>query len=191
MASASTARRRLLQGAGVSFDIDPAHLDEDAIKVSQRTSGGTATDAALALAEAKALAISARHNGAVVLGADQMLACDGVWYDKPINRDAAKDQLRALRGHTHQLISAVVAVRDSTVLWRHSDTAQLTMLDFDDRFLDDYIAACGDDVLGSVGVYHLEGRGAQLFSRVDGDYFTILGLPLLAVLAFLRTENLL
>lgn len=143
------------------------------------------------MAEAKALAVAARHPGATVLGADQLLACDGVWFDKPADRAGAAATLRRLGGRTHKLISAVVAVRGGAVAWRHAATAQLTMRALDDDAIDAYLDACGAAVLGAVGAYHLEGRGAQLFSRIEGDYFTILGLPLLPVLAFLRAENLL
>lgn len=173
------------------FVVDPASVDEDALKTEARRTGLTATDTALTLAEAKAVAVAARHAGSTVLGADQMLACDGVWFDKPADRAGAARQLKALRGHTHKLISAVVAVRDGSVVWRFAAAAHLTMRAFDDDFLDAYLDACGDAVLGSVGAYQLEGRGAQLFDRVEGDYFTVLGLPLLDVLAFLRRANLL
>lgn len=191
LASASTARARLLENAGVPFTIDPAHVDEDAIKTQARGEGLTATDTALALSDAKALAVSAGQPNRWVLGADQMLACDGVWYDKPSGRAGAARQLMALRGRTHKLISAVSVATDGAVVWRLARAAHLTMRRFDNRFLETYLDACGETVLGSVGAYHLEGRGAQLFDHIDGDYFTILGLPLLDVLAFLRTRNLL
>lgn len=173
------------------FAVDPAGVDEAALKAALAAAGTRSCDAALALAEAKAQNVAGRHLGATVLGADQLLACDGVWYDKPAGRADAAATLRRLRGRTHKLISAAAAVRQGRVVWRHVATAQLTMRAFDDAFIERYLDACGDGVLGAVGAYHLEGRGAQLFERIEGDYFTVLGLPLLPVLAFLRGENLL
>ena len=130
-----------------------------------------------------------RHPGALVIGADQMLDCEGVWFDKPTGRDGAREQLKALRGRTHRLVSCAVIVRDGERIWHQIDRARLTMRNFSDAFLDEYLDSAGDDVLHSVGAYQLEGLGAQLFHRVDGDFFTILGLPLLPVLGFLRVHG--
>jgi septum formation protein len=191
LASASPARVRLLTDAGVSFIADPAAIDEGRVKDRVRADGDTAEDAALALAEAKALAVAERHPAALVLGADQMLVCDGRWFDKPAGRAGAVEHLKALRGRTHTLISAVAAVEGGRVVWRTAGAAHLTMRVFDDAYIETYLDQCGAAVLRSVGAYHLEGLGAQLFERVDGDFFTVLGLPLLDVLAFLRGRNLL
>ena len=189
LASASAARLALLRGAGVDVEAEPAAIDESEIKQALRSEGADAT--AAALAELKALRISPRHPGRLVLGADQMLVCDGQWLDKPADGDAARRQLTQLRGKTHELISAAVAVRDGRRIWHGIDRARLTMRPFTDAFLTDYLGAVGDAALQSVGGYQLEGLGAQLFDRVDGDYFTILGLPLLPVLGYLRGAGLL
>ena len=188
LASASSARRAMLEQAGVTFTVDVAAVDEDALKQALRQETKNPARAAEALAELKAVRVSARHPGALVIGADQMLDHDGVWFDKPGSRDEARHQLGLLRHRTHRLTSAVVAVRDGRRLWYHTDQARLTMRNFSDTFLDSYLAQAGDAVLGSVGGYQLEGLGAQLFLTVEGDFFTILGLPLLPLLDFLR-EN--
>jgi septum formation protein len=120
-----------------------------------------------------------------------MLECDGIWFDKPADLAAARAQLRALRGRAHHLVSAAVLVKDGQRIWHHVDRAELVMRDFSDSFLDDYLSKVGDDVLNSVGAYHLEGLGAQLMSRVRGDFFTVLGLPLLPALAILRSHGML
>ena len=140
------------------------------------------------LAELKAVRVSTRRPGALVIGADQMLDCDGAWFDKPADRDAARAQLLALRHKTHRLTSSVVAVRDGRRVWHHTESAKLTMRNFSEGFLDRYLEQAGAAVLSSVGAYQLEGLGAQLFLQVEGDFFTILGLPLLALMDFLR-EN--
>ena len=191
LASASRARVAMLERAGVSVIGDPAGIDEEAIKHDCRTAGATVEVTADLLAERKAHAVSLRHPGALVLGADQMLECDGVWLDKPEDRAHALAHLAILRGRTHRLVSAAVVVRDGTRLWECVDSATLTMRPFGDGFLHQYLDSAGDDVLHSVGVYHLEGLGAQLFERVEGDFFTILGLPLLPVLGFLRAQGVL
>ncbi len=189
LASASTARRNLLLRAGVAVAIEPAHLDEAAIKASFRREGAPAADCAMALAEAKALAVARRYAGALVIGADQLLVCDGAWFDKPRDLAEAGAQLLALRGKTHELVTALAVVREDAVIWRAIERPRLTMRAFTPRFLDDYVAEVGDEVLGSVGAYQLEGRGAQLFARIEGDYFAILGLPLLPLLHFLRGQG--
>ncbi|MGE5517604.1 MAG: Maf family protein [Bacteroidota bacterium] len=188
LASGSATRRALLESAGVSFVVDTSPVDEQAVKDAMRVETDNPARVAEVLAELKATRVSARHSGAIVLGADQMLECERVWFDKPADRAAARAQLLALRDKTHRLVSSVVAVRDGQRLWQHSEAAKLTMRRFSDAFLDAYLDQAGDAVLSSVGAYQLEGLGAQLFMAVDGDHFTILGLPLLAVLDFLR-EN--
>ncbi|HYM33522.1 MAG TPA: Maf family protein [Candidatus Cybelea sp.] len=189
LASTSPTRRRLLEQAGVACSVEPPGIDEAAIKQALLNAETAADDAALALAEAKALAVSRRRPGWRVIGADQLLACEGRWFDKPAGRDGAKAQLRALRGRTHVLHSAVCAARDGTIAWRHVERAHMTMRDCSDRYLDDYLNAAGAAVCQSVGAYQLEGLGAQLFERVEGDYFAILGLPLLPLLAYLRRDG--
>tara|TARA_B100000676_G_scaffold54959_1_gene54060 strand:- start:362 stop:961 length:600 start_codon:yes stop_codon:yes gene_type:complete len=185
LASASQSRCALLCNAGIEVIRDPAAIDEDSVKESFRNRDEPASQTAMALAELKAQRVSKRHKDALVIGADQMLQCGGIWFDKPADLDHARGHLIALRGKTHELLSAVCVVRDGEVLWRHLESAQLTMRPFSDAFIDEYLAAAGDAVCASVGAYQLEGRGAQLFSRIEGDYFTILGLPLLPLLGFL------
>jgi septum formation protein len=191
LASASPARLRLLTAAGISAEAVPAGIDETAIKQAMLAESAPARDIADKLAELKALRVGARHPGRLVLGADQVLVADGRLFDKPPDRTAARAQLLALRGRTHQLLSAAVVAMDGRPVWRHVGTARLTMRRFPDRFLDDYLDRVGDLALASVGCYHLEGLGAQLFARVEGDYFSVLGLPLLELLGFLRTTEVL
>ena len=181
----------MLRDAGVTVVADPAALDEGEVKASLKADGAAARDVAETLAELKAMGVSRRHPGALVVGADQMLQCGEVWFDKPPDLDHARAQLMALRGKTHELISSAVGVRDGARLWHHTDSARLTMRPFSDSFLDTYLGMCGSEILGSVGAYRLEGAGAQLFHRVEGDYFTILGLPLLPLLDWLRALGIL
>lgn len=188
LASGSATRRAMLEQAGVTFMVDTAPVDEQAVKDAMRIETDNPARVAEVLAELKATRVAARHPGTIVIGADQMLDCERVWFDKPMDRAAARAQLCRLRDKTHRLVSAVVAVRDGQKLWHHTEQAQLSMRRFSDAFLDHYLDRAGDAVLSSVGAYQLEGLGAQLFLAVDGDHFTILGLPLLAVLDFLR-EN--
>jgi nucleoside triphosphate pyrophosphatase len=189
LASGSAVRARLLSEAGVAFGRVVAAIDEDELKTTLKAEGATATMAAETLAELKAQRVSRRHPDALVIGADQILECDGQWFDKPADLTAARASLVKLRGRSHVLRAAVSVVRGGDRLWHHNEHATLLMRNFGDGFLDAYLAAVGDAVLTSVGAYQLEGLGAQLFARIDGDYFTVLGLPLLPLLDFLRNHG--
>ena len=189
LASASDVRSRILERVGINHVRDPAGLDESAIK-SQNRDKDPGVVAGL-LARAKAAHVSERHPGALVIGADQILDLDGEWFDKPKTPGEAEVHLRKLRGSAHTLVSAISAVRDGRPLWQHVDKARLVMRPFGDDFLAAYLIQAGPDIMGSVGAYRLEGPGAQLFSEIKGDYFTVLGLPLLPLLAFLRREGIL
>jgi len=191
LASASASRATMLRHAGLDFDIRPARVDEDEIKLSLKADGASLRDTATALAELKAHRISAAEPADFIIAADSMVACDGRWYDKPRDIDEARAHLQSLRGKTHELVSAVALARGGSVIWRHAETAKLTMRDFSDAFLDAYLAQAGEAVLSCVGCYQLEGLGAQLFSRIQGDHFTILGLPLLPLLDILRENKVL
>jgi septum formation protein len=191
LASASTARAAMLAAAGVDVETAPARIDETAIKQAMLAAGASPRDLADKLAELKALRISARRPGRLVLGADQVLVDDGRILDKAQSRTQARAQLLALRGRAHRLLSAAVVALDGQPIWRHVGAARLTMRPFSEVFLDGYLDSIGDLALASVGCYHLEGLGAQLFARVEGDYFTVLGLPLLELLGFLRAREVL
>jgi len=191
LASTSTARAQMLRAAGVEIEIIPARVDEGELKLSLKQQEADPETAAIALAELKALQVSRSRPGRLVLGADQMLDCNGAWFDKPESRAAAKAQLQALRGTTHRLTSAAVLARDGQRIWHNAAAARLTMRAFTDPFLEGYLDQAGGAVLSSVGAYQLEGLGAQVFQKIDGDFFTILGLPLLAVLDILREQNVL
>lgn len=191
LASASVTRAAMLRNAGLDFRVLPARVDEDEIKYGLKAEGANIRDAATALAELKAHRISHAEPQDFVVAADSMLACDGRWYDKPQTMDEAREHLQRLRGKTHELVSAVVLARGGSVIWRHVDAAKMTMRNFSDGFLDAYLAQAGDAVLSSVGCYQLEGLGAQLFAKIQGDHFTILGLPLLPLLDILRENKVL
>tara|TARA_R110002020_G_scaffold47752_12_gene136139 strand:+ start:3134 stop:3727 length:594 start_codon:yes stop_codon:yes gene_type:complete len=185
LASASPFRKALLSNAGLAFDVEPAQIDERAVE--QALDGMDAEDIALILAEAKAQEVSGRSPGALVIGSDQTLSLGGEVLHKPADMEEARRRLLALSGRTHELNSAVVLARDGEILWRHASIARLTMRDLDPGFIGRHLSSAGDRALSSVGAYQLEGEGIQLFDRVEGDYFTIIGLPLLPLLAELRT----
>ena len=191
LASASASRRALLAGAGLRFDVQPASIDESAVKQSARTDGLLATDAAIILADMKAERVSLRHPEALVIGADQILVCEDTWYDKPSDPAEARRHLRELRGKTHVLATAVVCHAAGRSIWQHETQPRLTMRRFSDTFLDAYLAAEGDAVTTTVGAYRLEGTGIHLFEKIDGAHDAILGLPLLPLLRFLRDHGLL
>jgi septum formation protein len=191
LASASAARVALLRAAGVEFDIKPASIDEANFKQEVRAKGWTAAEAAGGLAIAKAMWVSDSLPGALVIGADQLLAAEDEWFDKPRDVAEARAQLLRLRGRTHVLATAVCVAQDGDPVWQTVSTPEMTMRQFSDGFLAAYIAAEGDALLGSVGAYRLEGRGVQLFSRINGDHFAVLGLPLIELLGFLRQRGVL
>jgi len=188
LASRSDIRGKILAAAGLRFEIRPANVDERAIEAAAKPEDAYA--GARILAHAKAQAVSANMPGRPVLGADQTLARGAQRFTKPKDRTDALAQLRALRGRTHELHSALALVVDGELLFQCVETARLSMRNVSDRFIDDYLDMVGDLALGSVGAYQLEGIGVHLFERIEGDYFTILGLPLLPLLAYLRNAGL-
>jgi septum formation protein len=187
LASASPFRRRMLEAAGLSFRTTPADVDEADIR--QRLATSSPVRIAETLAQAKAASVSAAQPDALVIGADQVLAFDNQVFGKPNDVYEARAHLRQLRGHTHDLHSAVALAEAGETLWSHTETAHLTMRAFSDAFLDRYLAEMGPRAGQTVGAYEIEGRGIQLFERIEGDTFTIIGLPLLALLAELRARG--
>lgn len=186
LASASPFRKAMLAKAGVEVEALAADLDERAIEAPLEGSGASPEDVALVLAEAKALNVSERRPGALVLGCDQTLALGDRIFHKPRDMEGARRHLLALSGRTHQLNSAAVLARDGETLWRHVGTASLTMRELEPDFIGRHLSRVGEAALTSVGAYQIESEGIQLFERIEGDHFTIVGLPLLAVLAALR-----
>ncbi len=186
LASASSARQRLLKNAGVQYVVDVADVDEAQIKSSGYDNPQELSER---LAQTKALTVSARHPGDLVIGADQVLALGNAVFDKPGSIDRVSTQLIKLRAQEHTLVSSVAVAQDNRILWTNTDQAHMKMRDFSDSFIEEYVKRVGDQVSLSVGAYHLEGLGAQLFDHVDGDYFTVLGLPLIPLLNFLRAQG--
>lgn len=189
LASGSSARRRILENAGLDFEVEVADVDETLLKQEGQQKNWSADDVALRLAEAKALAL--QKPDTVVIGADQMLSCEGQWYDKPEGLAGARQQLRQLRGKPHILHTAVVLCWNGQVLWRHIARPKLSMRVFSDAFIEHYLQREGEACLGCVGAYRLEGPGIQLFAHIEGDAFAIQGLPLLPLIAALRTLKVL
>ncbi len=185
LASGSAIRREIMEGAGLEFEVVVKPVDEAAIKAAMLADGARPRDIADALAEAKALRVSRQQPG-LVIGADQVMVMNGTLFDKPTSVDQARERLKAMRGQRHELVGSVVVARDGAPVWRHVSETKLWMRDFSDGFLDDYLAREGDLVTKSVGAYRFEGPGAHLFERVEGDFFSILGLSLLPLLQYLR-----
>jgi septum formation protein len=192
LASTSRARREMLAAAGVPFTVEAADVDEPAIRKTLLAAESAATPPQLAdaLARAKAEDVSQRHKGSLVIGGDQVLALGTELLTKAKDEATARATLKKLRGKTHELHSAVALAADGKVLWTHTGTARLKMRDFSDAFLEEYLTRAGDRIGQSVGAYELEGLGVQLFDKIEGDYFTILGLPLLPLLAELRAQGM-
>ncbi|MDR9484709.1 MULTISPECIES: Maf family protein [Sediminimonas] len=189
LASGSVIRRQLLENAGVAFDVQKPRVDEVALKAAMRTDQAKPRDIADALAEAKARRISAKMPHALVIGCDQVLQLGDDILSKPDTMETAKDQLLALRGRQHTLLSAVVIYDDAAPVWRHVGQVRLHMRDFSDSFLDEYLDRNWPAVQSSVGAYQIEGEGIRLFSKIEGDYFTVLGLPLLEVVMYLTQRG--
>lgn len=189
LASASTSRAHILRAAGVPHEIEPANLDEAEVKLSLARKGAPPPAVAETLAALKAQHVSRRHRGALVIGADQVLECEGQLFDKPADLDQARAHLMTLRGRRHTLMAGVSLVCNGDVIWRDNDQAHLEMRDLSDDFIERYIEQMGDPICESVGAYKLEGLGAQLFSAIEGDFFSILGLPLLPLLGVLRDHG--
>ena len=186
LASGSPFRKKMLADAGLAFDVDRPEIDERAVEAAVSGSGVAPEDLAVILAEAKALDVSARRPDALVIGCDQTLSVGDEVLHKPVDMEAARRRLLALSGNTHQLNSAVVIAKGGDVLWRHVAVARLTMRDLDPAFVGRHLSRVGPRPLSSVGAYQIEGEGIQLFERIEGDLFTIVGLPLLPLLAKLR-----
>ena len=190
LASAAAVRATMLRAAGLSFTIQPARVDEGTVKEAMRAEDPEGRETAQALAALKAQRVSAGAPGAFVIGADQLLVCGDEWFDKPVDVADARGQLQRLRGRRHTLVTAVSVVRDGAEIWGEVVCPQLTMRPFSDAFLERYLERAGDGILACVGGYEAEGLGAQLLAEIEGDWFAVLGLPLLPLLAFLREHGL-
>lgn len=188
LASRSQARAALLESAGVQFKVYPSAVDEDQVKRQGLREGLSPAQIALKLSDMKALAIAAEYPGAII-GADQTLEMDGILFDKAKSLEEARERLRFFRDRTHLLHAAVTVASGSTILWRSLQTAKLTMRSFSEEFLDDYLSRAHHGLLSAVGCYKFEEEGIQLFEKIEGDYFTILGLPLIQLLDFLRRNG--
>jgi septum formation protein len=189
LASGSAHRRMLLANAGLEFSVEKPDIDERAVEAALAGSGTNPEDVAAILAEAKATGVSERHQEALVIGSDQTLSLDDERFHKPADMEAARRQLLRLSGRTHQLSSAVVLVRGGETLWRHLAVAHMTMRRLDPAYIGRYLSRVGDAALSSVGCYQIEGQGIRLFEKIEGDFFAIVGLPLLPLLAALRQER--
>jgi len=191
LASASASRRALLQAAGLRFQAVPAAVDEASLKEAALAEGLPARDTAVLLADAKARAVARRRPEALVIGSDQLMVCEGRWFDKPADMVGAAAHLRALSGRTHQLVNGTVAWRGGQRIWQNAAVATLTVRVLGEAFIEAYLAAEGAALLATVGAYRMEGPGIHLFTAVDGEHSTILGLPMLPLLGFLRQQGVL
>lgn len=191
LASQSKFRAGLLAGAGVLAEAMPAHVDEAEVKAGAKAEGMSAADTAMLLASLKAERIARRFPEALVIGGDQILVCEGRWYDKPADMDGARTQLRELRGRAHELVTAVLCQRGERRVWQHVARPRLVMRDFSEAFLEEYLAMEGEVLTTTVGAYRVEGPGMQLFDRIEGEHTAIMGLPLLPLLGFLRQHGVL
>lgn len=190
LASGSASRRAILSGAGVAATNIKPLVDEETARAAFRAEGMSVRDQAMQLAEMKAVKVSSNHEG-LVIGGDQMLSLEGVPFDKPIGMDGAREHLKAMSGKAHTLETGIVIAENGRPVWRHLARPKLTMRTLSDAFIDHYLQTAGEDILSTVGAYQLEGIGAQLFTKIEGDYFSILGLPLLPLLDYLRTREVL
>lgn len=190
LASQAAARAAMLRAAGLTFTAQPARVDEGAVKEAMRAEDPEGRETARTLAALKARRVSAGAPGAFVIGADQLLVCGDEWFDKPVDVADARGQLQRLRGRRHTLVTAVSVVRDGAEIWGDLACPALTMRPFSDAFLERYLERAGDGILACVGGYEAEGLGAQLLTEIEGDWFAVLGLPLLPLLAFLREHGL-
>lgn len=191
LASGSAFRARMLKSAGVCFSTIVPGVDEPAVRESLQAEGARVEDVAIALGELKALAVSRSHADALVIGSDQMLECNGVWFEKPADRDHARVSLIALSGREHRLVTSAVVARNGSRIWHTVGVVTMHMRPLSETFIDQYLDAMGGAATQSVGAYQLEALGSQLFTAVEGDYFTVLGLPLLPLLGFLRSHGVL
>lgn len=187
LASNSSARRSMLENAGCQFQAKPSAVDEGPIKKQAELTGLALSDLALKLAIAKASDVSAAHRDAMVIGSDQVLECEGARLSKVDSMEAAHEQLRRLQDKTHQLHSAVAVCKNTAVIFQHVETADMTMWPMSDEQIHDYLDDAGETVFGSVGCYQIEGKGIRLFSHISGDHFTIMGMPLIPLLGYLRS----
>ncbi|GAA0597585.1 Maf-like protein [Paenochrobactrum glaciei] len=190
LASKSPFRAQLLNNAGLTFGTENADIDERAVEAPLYRSGATPEDVAMVLAEAKALAVSEKHPDAIIIGCDQTLSLGDEIFHKPADLEEAGKNLLKLSGKTHQLNSGIVLVKNGETIWRHVAIAYMTMRPLQPEFIGRYLERIGDNALSSVGAYQVEGEGIQLFEKIEGDYFTIIGLPLLPLLQKLREESL-
>ncbi len=191
LANQSKFRAGLLAAAGVTAEAMPAFVDEAEIKAGAKAEGMSAVDTAMLLASLKAERIARRFPEALVVGGDQILVCEGRWFDKPPDLNAARTQLRELRGRTHELVTAVLCQRGEQRVWQHVATPRLVMRDFSEAFLEEYLTVEGEVLTTTVGAYRVEGPGMQLFDRIEGEHTAIMGLPLLPLLGFLRQHGVL
>lgn len=191
LASASPSRRALMSAAGLQFEAIPPAVDEASLKEAAQAEGMRPSEAAVLLADAKARAVARRQPDALVIGSDQLMVCEGRWFDKPADMAAAEAHLRALSGRTHQLVNGTVAWRGGQRIWQNAAVATLKVRPLSDAFIAAYLAAEGEALLATVGAYRMEGLGIHLFTAVDGEHSTILGLPMLPLLGFLRQQGLL